>query len=369
MSDARIDSLEYAVLRMRRDRPFVIATHASQEVVNILVRVRSDDLVGVGVIAPNSVTGDTEISALSFLQTVGPGLLGSEVDVQAVHGLMSSMTRSDWAARCGLDTAIHDLLGQIEGKAVCDLLGRTRDSIETSVTVGLMESQEAIERALELSARGFRILKVKVGLDMDRDIRLLEALRDALPDACLRVDCNQAHSVEDSISFIGRIAPLNIQFVEQPVAAGDLNGLVEVAESSELPIMADESIRSAGDIDNLAAMGGVEMVNIKLAKCGGIFPAMEMARRCELHGLKVMVGCMSECEASISAGLHFALSQPCVEHADLDSHLSLVNDPTSAFSIVDGILTPSPLPGLGVTLVEGENGYGEDPRIEWKAIR
>lgn len=347
----------------------MIATHASQEVVNILVRLRSGDFEGMGVIAPNSVTGDTERSALSFLQAVAPKLLGIELDIQGTHIVISSITNSDWAARCGLDAAIHDLLGQIEGKPLCDLLGRTRDSIETSVTIGIMDPQEALERALELSARGFRTLKVKVGLDMDRDIQLLEAIRETLPDACIRVDCNQAYSVEDAISFIGRIAPLEIQFIEQPVAASDPVGLVEVAESSELPIMADESVRSVGDIDSLATMGGVEMVNIKLAKCGGIFPATEMARRCQLHGLKAMVGCMSECEASISAGLHFALSQPCVEYGDLDSHLSLMDDPTSAFSIGDGYLTPSPLPGLGITLVGSENGYGEESQIDWKAIR
>jgi len=159
-----------------------------------------------------------------------------------------------------------------------------------------------------------------------------------------------------------------VSLVEQPVSAGDIEGMSRVAGETSIPIMADESVGSAKDIERISSIGGVEMVNIKLAKSGGIHPAMEMAQVCKDEGMTAMVGCMSECQASIAAGLHFALSSPAVTMADLDSHLSLLDDPTHGVSCSKGLLNPLPSPGLGVEIAEPVDPVTARC-IQWKAIR
>lgn len=369
MSEVRIDEVEYASIRMARERAFVIATHRSQEVVNVLLRVRSGGNEGIGVIAPNIVTGDTAESAIHFLRDLMKVLPSEELTVAQLHDLMSSISEGDNAAKCGVDTAFHDILSRMEGKPLCDLIGRVRDRIETSVTIGIMDLQESLAEIHQLSIAGFGILKLKAGLDLDRDLSLIRKVRRRYPQMVLRVDCNQAFTTEEANTFLESITPLEIQFVEQPVDADDIEGLCEVGRSSKIPVMADESVRSVEDIERIGPLKGVGLVNIKLAKVGGILPAMELARRCEFYGMKAMVGCMSECEASISAGLHFALSQDCVEYADLDSHLSLIDDPTSAISIEKGFLSTLLQPGLGIGLGGTDSRSVEGSYIDWKAIR
>jgi L-alanine-DL-glutamate epimerase-like enolase superfamily enzyme len=369
MSKARIDEVEYAFIRMARERPFVIATHRSQEVVNVLLRVRSGGKEGLGVVAPNIVTGDTPESAIHFLQDLMGVLPSEELTVAQLNDLMSSISEEDNAAKCGVDTAFHDLLARMEGKPLCDLMGRVRDRIETSVTIGIMDIHESLAAIHQRSMAGFRILKLKVGLDPDRDLSLIKEVRRRYPQMVVRVDCNQAFTTKEANVFLEAITSLGIQFVEQPVHADDIESLCEVGRSSKIPVMADESVRSAEDIERIGRLQGVRLVNIKLAKVGGIMPAIELARRCEFHGMKVMVGCMSECEASISAGLHFALSQDCVQYADLDSHLSLIDDPTLAISMEKGFLSTLPLPGLGIDLGSTDRLSVEGSHIDWKAIR
>jgi L-Ala-D/L-Glu epimerase len=367
MDEIRLDSIEYAILRMSRVRPFVIASHSSSAAVNILVRLRSGEDQGIGVIVPNHVTGDTEASSIAFLGMLSPAIRGREVDHRSLHDIMS-VSGANTAAKCGVDCALHDLWGRIEGRSLHRLLGATRESIPTSVTIGIDDLDGSLERAGEIVEAGFSIIKVKAGIDMERDIAVVGALRERYPDIEIRVDCNQGFSVKRAIEFCSQVGRFGVSLIEQPVMADDLEGLSKVALGTELPIMADESVSSPNDLEMVSELGGVEMVNIKLAKTGGIHPAMEMARRCKEMGMEVMVGCMSECQASISAGLHFALSQDCVTMADLDSHLSLVGDPTTALVCERGILEPGPGTGLGIEIAQPRHG---DPiqRIEWKAIR
>jgi L-alanine-DL-glutamate epimerase-like enolase superfamily enzyme len=369
MSEVRFDEVEYSIVRMMRERPFVIASHRSQEVVNILLRVRSSDGEGIGVIAPNIVTDDTLQSSIHFLQDLMDVLPAEKLNISQLHETMASISDEDNAAKCGVDMAFHDLFARMQGKPLCDLMGRIWDRIETSITIGIMDLQESLAEVHRRSMDGFGILKLKIGLDLDRDLSLIREVRRRYPDMVVRVDCNQGLEVKEAISFLDEIYPFGIQFVEQPVDAVDLGDLCEVGRSSKIPVMADESVRSVEDIERIGSFQGVGLVNIKLAKVGGILPAIELARKCEFHGMKAMVGCMSECEASISAGLHFALSQDCVEYADLDSHLSFIDDPTSAISMEKGFLSTLPLPGLGIDLGSTDCQSVEGSRIDWKVIR
>ncbi len=346
---SKIEDIGWRSLHLQRYEPLRLATGTSDSPVNVLIEVEAGGMKGYGVAAPNSVTGETERSIVGFLERIASQLKGEPADPTRVREIVGDRRP---AATCGIDMCLYDLMGKEKHLPTFRAMGAVREAIETSITVGIMEPEYTLERAKNRAAEGFRILKVKGGLDVHEDIKKLSMIRDELGEAItLRFDCNQGYSEQEALSFLEEVEPLDIQFVEQPVDANDLESLFRVARQSPVPIMADESVRTPADAKRVVE-GGVPMINIKLAKCGGIGPAVQISQVCEEGGVAAMIGCMAECEASISAGLHFALSQASVNYADLDSFLSLTNDPTQALECNGGVLSPSERPGLGIILGE-----------------
>ncbi|MFP4545588.1 MAG: mandelate racemase/muconate lactonizing enzyme family protein [Methanomassiliicoccales archaeon] len=351
---SEIDALETFTVRMRRREPFVIATGSSDTVENVLVRITSGEREGWGACAPNTVTGDDLDRVMGSLRRAEK-LLGEDIrDPEELHRSLEGIGATP---RSALDAAFHDLWAKERGVQVCDMLGRIRDSIPTSVTIGIMSPEETVARARLLANEGIQALKLKVGLDLGSDIERVRMVREAV-STIIRVDCNQGYDLDQSRGFLQAVAPLRVELVEQPLPAELLAEMGELAESSPVPIMADEAVHGPEDLSSLPP--SIELINIKLAKCGGIHRAVEMARLCHRRGLRAMVGCMSECQASIAAGLHFALSSPAVACADLDSHLSLMDDPTTALLTKGGRLFPTGTAGLGITINDRNRIMGTD---------
>ncbi len=351
--DLRIDSVDFFRVRLDRREPFVIATGISREATNVIVRIRSGGLEGIGAAAPNSVTGETPESIERFLAVVGKRLLKVDAgDVSLMHELMDRLAPGNPAAASGVDLAAHDLAGKARGLPVCQLLGSCRESIETSMTIGITDLESTVGKSVASVQAGFKALKIKIGLDLDDDLRRVEAVRDAVgPGIKLRVDCNQGFDREGAKRLVKALASVSVEFVEQPVPAGDWTSLREVAELSPVPIMADESVKTMDDLLKLVRGRHAHMLNLKLSKCGGIYPAVGMSKLCEVAEIRVQVGCMAECQAAIAGGLHVALSQRAVAYADLDSHFSFENDPTRGVEFKAGRLYARKAPGLGVELV------------------
>ncbi|HKV85668.1 MAG TPA: enolase C-terminal domain-like protein, partial [Ktedonobacterales bacterium] len=183
-------------------------------------------------------------------------------------------------------------------------------------------------------------LKVKLGTEADLDI--VRAIRD-VTSATLRVDANAAWTPKQAIRIITRLEPYDIEFVEQPVAANDLDGLRLVRENSALPIIADESCVTLEDIPRVA--GCADGINIKLMKCGGIRNALAMIHAARAHHLKVMLGCMIESSLAITAAAQIS---PLVDYADLDGGLLITNDPYDGVRVERGKLILPERAGLGV---------------------
>lgn len=345
-----ISAIDWFHITMPRKERFVIVTGSSKDATNLLVRIRCGNLEGWGAAAPNTVTGETPETIERFLLDARTRLVHSDPrDIIAVHASMEKLSKTNPAAMASIDLAVHDLIGKARNVPVCDLLGRCKESIDTSMTIGIADLESTVEKARSSVESGFKVLKVKIGLDPDEDLRRLKGVRDAVGEGVgLRVDCNQGYSTETAKRMVKELESLSIEFVEQPVRANDWEGLGAVTRASNLPIMADEAVKTPEDARRLVDGGYADMLNLKLMKCGGIYPAMEIAEICQDAGVSVMVGCMSECQAAIAGGLHFALSQKIVEYADLDSHFSLQNDPTKAVVCCDGRLSPQRGPGLGI---------------------
>ena len=336
-------------MNLRLAEPYTVAYEHIDHAANIFLRIETDKgVVGLGCVNPDEpVCGETPESVLSALD--GPArdvLTGADPRfVTRLRERVKHLLPNAPGARAGIDMALYDILARLAGLPVYQLLGGYRDRIATSVTVGILDEADTVRRARDFVAQGFHALKLKGGIDVDDDISRVLAVRDAIGDAvALRFDANQGYGVDDSLRFIGATRRARLELVEQPTARDALDELARVTHKAPLPIMADESLMGLRDAFRIAQHGLADMINVKLMKCGGIGPAMEIASVARSARLEVMVGCMDESALGIAAALHFALAHPAVEYADLDGHLDLLDDPAAGAVILeDGMLMPGAL--------------------------
>jgi L-alanine-DL-glutamate epimerase-like enolase superfamily enzyme len=352
----KIDRLDVWTVRMRLAEPYRIAYETVDTAENVFLRVVTDGRhVGYGCAAPDAhVTGETPESIVHALtERAAPVLRGADPlrPAYLLDGLLPDL-RTQSSARAALDMALYDLLGRAAGLPVWKLLGGYRESMLTSVTIGILPEAETVARARDFVARGFRCLKLKGGADVDDDVARVVRVREAVGDAiAIRFDANQGYDVEQALRFIDGTRRVGIELFEQPTPREQPDLLARVTPHVPLPVMADESLTSLRDAFHLARDELVDMVNIKLMKVGGISDALQINAVARAAGLEAMVGCMDESALGIAAGLHFALSRPNVEYADLDGHLDLLDDPAAgAVRLERGVLYPQDAPGLGVRI-------------------
>jgi L-alanine-DL-glutamate epimerase-like enolase superfamily enzyme len=345
-----IDSMEFRTFVNRRTCTFKIASGSSDAEENVIVKLVSGDDFGVGSGNPTDVTHETLASMESFLGMVPKKIVGLDENYpDRLHERLDGIAAGNTAAKAAVDIALFDLLSKRDKKPLYEFLGGKKDRIITDMTIGIESLETTVQRALEHAKSGFKALKIKVGLDLEEDIRRVSAVRDAIgPNIQLRVDANQGYTVEQAIKFCEVMETLQVIVVEQPVKAEDYAGLKKVAESSNLPVMADECVKSILDARKVAREGIADMINIKLMKSAGIHDAVMINRLAEAADVGTMIGCMGEIQLSIAAGLNFALSSDNVLMADLDSHFNLVDDPSSGLVFEDGCLIAPKRPGLGI---------------------
>ena len=339
-------------------RPYTITFRTVTAIETVIVMVRDDaGRVGLGAASPEPhVTGETNADCQRAL--LAPGALDflRGADVRTLPALCREVGRrlaATPAARAAVDMALHDLLGRCLGLPLCEVLGRAHRALPTSVTIGIKPTAEALAEADEYLGRGFRAIKVKVGRALDEDIERLSRLRAHVgPNIALRADANQGYTLPEIRRFLSATAPLGLELVEQPIRAADTFQLRALSDAERATLCADEALLSPGDALSLVqppAPCGV--FNIKLMKCGGVTPALQIAALAELGGVQLMWGCMDESRIAIAAALHAALASPATRYLDLDGSFDLARDvATGGFELVSGELRPLNLPGLGVFL-------------------
>ncbi len=319
---------------------------------NLLVKVEHDGIVGIGEMAPTSggAVAETADSAERDLRTLQDRLQDVTPDSmqQAEHLIVGE---GGCAARAALDIAMHDWLGKRFGAPLWEIFGLDRRRIvPTSMTVGINPPEVIREIVPEILERtGARALKVKLGnpAGIEADMESLAAAQEAANrQVSWRVDANGGWTVESAPGMITWLAARGVEFVEQPLPRGQECDLPAIHANSPLPIFADESVYSAADIPPIAA--GIDGVNLKLMKCGGIREALRIIHTARAHGLKVMIGCMSESSLAITAAAHIS---PLADALDLDSHLNLRDDPFIGADYSGGFVIPNDLPGLGVRAI------------------
>jgi len=260
---------------------------------------------------------------------------------------LAQLTEQTPSALCAFDIAFHDLLGLAADMPLHRLLGGYRNRIQTSITIGIASLNETVRLARDRARQGFRILKVKGGLDPEKDVRRVRAVSDALPHLTLRLDADQGYTVQQALD-VARALIGKLEMLEQPTPAADLQGLRQVTRHSPVPILADESVTgpaSALEVVNRRAADGM---SVKLATCGGLRCARQVDTVARAAKMSTMVSCVNEPALLTAAGLCFALSSPNVHYGDLDGHFDLVGDPTvPGFLLEEGWLVATDSPGLG----------------------
>ena len=316
---------------------------------NLLVEVEHEGIVGLGEMAPTSggaVAETADTAEADILRWSDPLESLAPWDLQKIEEIV--WARGGSAARAALDIALHDWIGKRLNTPLWQLFGLDREHIPpTSLTVGINPPEVIREVVPEILARtGARALKVKLGSPAgpDADKASFAAAQESVKTSVLwRVDANGGWTPEIARMMIAWLAPRGVEFVEQPLPRGQESDLTEVHRASPLPIFADESVYQASDIPPIAA--DIDGVNLKLMKCGGMREALRIIHTARSHGLKVMLGCMSESSLAITAAAHLS---PLADALDLDSHLNLRDDPFDGAAYSDGRVVPGDRPGLGI---------------------
>ncbi len=345
---------ECFALEMPLREPYTIAYETISSCTNLFIRATTDaGVTGFGCAAPDKgVTGETpEMTMDCYREVIEPGLKGADFSriILILETLKPGLSKNP-SALAMTDMLLYDLLSKKAGLPLYRFLGGYKDSIPTSITIGIMSPEDTVLKAREFFMQGFRIFKVKGGKQVEEDIRKVILLRESFGnEISIRFDANQGYTVEQAIRFVNETRHHNIELLEQPTPRDNIEMLGRVSNSVSIPVMADESLMNLLDVFSLTRDNLTDMINIKLMKVGGITEALHINSVARAAGVETMVGCMDESALSVSAGLHFALARPNIFYADLDGHLDLLNDPAAgALILKNGVLYPKETPGLGV---------------------
>ncbi|WP_439027355.1 dipeptide epimerase [Haloarchaeobius sp. DT45] len=325
---------------------FTISRGSQDVAENVVVTLSDGEHEGIGAAAPSSHYGETADTVEAVLDGLRPRLeaIDDPFRVDAIERDLRESIRGNPAARSAVSIALYDLVGKTVDLPLWRYWGLDPDAApETSYTVGIADPETMGEKAARAADAGYGILKVKVGTDDDR--ARIAAVADAAPGATIRVDANEAWTPKEAVENAAWLADYDVEFVEQPVPATDPKGLRYVYEHAPLPIAVDESCVELADVPRVADRADV--VVLKLMKCGGLVEARRMIHTARAHGLEVMLGCMIESDAAISAGGQLA---PLCDYVDLDGSLLLADDadPYDGPVRAGGAIDLDDTPGIGL---------------------
>jgi L-alanine-DL-glutamate epimerase-like enolase superfamily enzyme len=331
--------------------PFRIAYDVVTHITNGLAVAESGDLKGFGEAAPvPTITSEDRAAGLRAFDA----WMRAGGKVPADPRDASSLAIRSPSLRTAVEGALLDLAARQAEVPLCThMTGRAPAPVPTSITLGLGEDSAVVPWVQGKVAAGFRILKVKGGLGLDRDLARIKMVREAAgAKVTLRVDPNQAWSRDEAKRALPVLRDLGVAALEQPLKKDDLEGHAALVSLKQVPIMLDESVFTPDDARRAIAAKACDWINIKLQKCGGLGPGLQIADLAQRAGVPCMVGCMIETRVGILQAGHLVLAHPNIQAADLDGHTFLASDPVSGGGLIaNGKLAIGTEPGLGIRSV------------------
>jgi L-Ala-D/L-Glu epimerase len=337
--------------------PFVTALRRATSVETVIVEIRdTDGRSGFGE-APQvwQVTGASIAGSEACVrELLGPLLTGRDPeDLNARLAEVQRAAAGNEAAKAAVDTALHDLVARRLGVPLARLLGGTALRVPTDVTLAAGDAGALAAAAKDRVGEGFAVLKLKVGTDAAGDLDRVRSVRAAVgSEVGIRLDANQGWTPREAVRVIRAIedAGLGVELVEQPVARWDLDGLAWVSDRVGVPILADEAVYGVRDLVEVIRRRAADMVNVKLAKCGGLGPARTLMELAAAHGMGTVVGSMMESPVGIGAAASLVSAYGTTAVPDLDAAWWLAGSPVRGGIRYEGATVVLPdAPGLGVT--------------------
>ncbi|TSJ43329.1 dipeptide epimerase [Mucilaginibacter corticis] len=332
--------LTYQPFELELKHPFTIARFSRTSTPIMLVQLEHEGHIGYGEASMVPYMGESHESAAAFLNKVDLNQFKFPFDFAGIIHYLDGIAPGNPAIKAAIDIALHDLEGKLLNKPCWLLAGSDPAKMPvSSYTVGIAEPNIFLEKVKE--AEGFKVIKVKLGRDNDKE--LIKLIR-SVTDVPIYVDANQGWTDrQQSLDMICWLHEQGVVLVEQPMLKTDVAGNGWLTERSPIPIIGDEAVQRLADVDK--ALGIYHGINVKLMKSAGMYEAKQMIAKARELGLKVLIGSMSETSC---ASLAAAALAPLCDWADIDGPFLTTNNPYKTPEFKDSKYVLSNAPGLGL---------------------
>ena len=333
--------LSFEPYELQLRHTFTVSSYSRKTTPGVQVRIDYEGFTGYGEASMPPYLGQSVETVTNLLSKVNLTQFRDPLQLDNILSYIDSLSPGDGAAKAAVDIALHDLVGKLIGLPWWRIWGLDATKTpDTTFTIGIDTPDVVREKTRECADR-FNILKVKVGLDNDKE--MIRTIRE-ITELPLAVDANQGWKDRGkALDEIFWLHENGVVMVEQPMAKERMDDNAWITERSPIPVFADESIQRLADIPSVK--GVYHGINIKLMKCTGMREAWKMVNYARAEGMKVMVGCMTETSCAVSAAAQLS---PAVDFADLDGNLLITNDLFKGMEVIDGKITLSDLPGIGL---------------------
>jgi L-alanine-DL-glutamate epimerase-like enolase superfamily enzyme len=358
MTIMKITSIQLFAIHLPLKDPFIVSYQSYTHMPSIIVKVTTEEgIVGYGEGVPDEhVTGETWEGTYNVLKnTLGPVLIGQNpMEMERVHEVMNKAIYGAPTAKAAIDIACFDIIGKKLQQPVYQLIGgRYHEEFPITHVLSIADPDEMAEEAARMMEKGYQSFKMKVGTKVSRDVERIKAVRSQVgDDIAIRVDVNQGWvNSSTTITAVEQLRNYGLDWLEQPVSADDIDGMAEIKAKTTIPLMIDEGLKGTREMREIIQKRAADKVNIKLMKCGGIYPAVKLAHQAELAGIECQIGSMVESSVGSAAGYHVAFSKKIITSVELTGPLKFSKDVGNLAYEIPFIRLPEK-PGLGIEVNE-----------------
>ncbi|MBJ8025170.1 mandelate racemase/muconate lactonizing enzyme family protein [Bacillus cereus] len=354
----KITAIHLYAIRLPLRSPFVISYGSYSDMPSIIIKMETDEgIIGYGEgVADDHVTGESWESTFHTLKhTLTPALIGKNpMNIEKIHDMMDNTIYGVPTAKAAIDIACFDIMGKKLNQPVYQLIGgRYHEEFPVTHVLSIADPEDMAEEAASMIQKGYQSFKMKVGTNVKEDVKRIEAVRERVGnDIAIRIDVNQGwKNSANTLTALRSLGHLNIDWIEQPVIADDIDAMAHIRSKTDLPLMIDEGLKSSREMRQIIKLEAADKVNIKLMKCGGIYPAVKLAHQAEMAGIECQVGSMVESSVASSAGFHVAFSKKIITSVELTGPLKFTKDIGNLHYDVPFIRL-NEKPGLGIEINE-----------------